>query len=551
MAGPAGNVQAQEKVYDYVIQNVLVYDGKSNRPDETDVAINNEYIVAVGKVNAADARKVIEGDGLILTPGFIDAHTHSDFNPFVYPNLPNKLLQGVTTEITGNCGMSAAPVLGAHESEIHGVWKREGVALPEKIPWKTYKEYADSLHFAGLMTNHAVLIGHGNLRSSVMGFEKRKPSSEELDSMKELLRESLEDGAYGISFGLVYLPGLFAAGEEIIELCKEAALYGGVCAFHMRGEGKKLLESIQEVIDVGEKTGARIQISHLKAAGKENWSKIEEALSMIEAARRRGVNVRADAYPYTASFAELGVLLPDEIFERPDRLEYLQDPASREAVLNLLREHYKKKQTDWGNIWIASAVHKNYANAQGRSILDLAAEKKISPEEYLVGALTDNAFEVNAFNFSQSPDVMARVLSASFTAVGSDSIADGSGHTHPRSFGSFPKVLKPYVKEKNPSVLAEQINRMTSTVAGHFGLSGRGWIRPGYYADLVLFDPESLTDLATYREPALAPRGVRWVFINGKPVVEEGVFAGIKAGQILEHEAPSADVSVEAENKTR
>ena len=547
MAGYTGNVQAEEKVYDYVIQNVLVYDGKSNRPVKTDVAINNEYIVAVGRVNAADSRKVIEGDGLILTPGFIDAHTHSDFNPFIYPNLPNKLLQGVTTEITGNCGMSAAPVLGAHESEIRGVWKREGVTLPEKIPWKTYKEYADSLHFAGLMTHHAVLIGHGNLRGSVMGFEKRKPSPEELVSMKKLLRESLEDGAYGISFGLVYLPGLFAAGEEITELCREAALGGGVCAFHMRSEGKNLLESIQEVIDVGEKTGARIQISHLKAGGKENWGKIDQALELIESARRRGVNIRADAYPYTASFAELGVLLPDEIFERPDRLEYLQDPANRATVLNLLKEHYKKKQTDWGNIWIASAAHKNYATTQGRSIRELAAGKKMSPEEYLVKALTDNIFEVNAFNFSQSPEVVDRVLSTPFTAVGSDSIADGSGHTHPRSFGSFPKILKRYIKENNTFALAEQIHRMTSAVAEHFGLAGRGWIKPGYYADLVVMDPESLEDLATYQKPALPGRGIRWVFVNGKPAVEDGGYAGIKAGQILEHVLPDAGVPAEAE----
>ncbi len=529
----ASHAQAQEKAYDYLIRNALIFDGVSARAFKGDVALIDDSIVEIGELDPEEAKHVIDAAGLMLAPGFIDAHTHSDFNPLIYPALANKLTQGVTTEVVGNCGMSAAPVFGEHKTQIHAVWAREGVEIPEQIPWEDFNEYRDALESEGLNTNVAALVGHGNLRMVVMGAEPRAATQDEIKAMKKLLSKAMKQGAQGISYGLVYIPGIFAQEEELVELCREVASFSGVCAFHMRNEGSTLIEAIKETLAIGEKSGARIQISHLKAAGKKNWGKIQEAFQLIEAARLRGLQVEADAYPYTAGFAELGVTLPDAYYQRKDRIELFQDLAQRDALIKDLESYYRDQDKDWDLIVIATTPVPAYRSYKGKSIKAIAQEKNQKSEEILVDLLAGTSFKVSAFYFSQSEEVMQEVLSKPYVDVGSDSIADGSPGPHPRAFGTFPKIVKAYTQENKEFELAEAIRKMTSLPAEHFGLKDRGRIEPGYVADLVIFDPQSISDQATYAIPDTLSQGIAWVFVNGEPVIQDGKRTFKKPGRFL------------------
>ncbi len=524
---------SQTKAYEWIIRNALVYDGESARPVQTDVAIHGDRIAAVGKLSVEDAENVIDAEGLILMPGLIDAHTHTDFNSWIYPDLANKLYQGVTTEITGNCGMSAAPVEGEHKNRIRAVWAREGVTLPGgDLPWSSVQEYRQFMEKNGLVTNLGVLVGHGNVRSAVMGFEDRPASPEEIKSMQEMLAKAMDEGALGISFGLVYLPGIFAREEELKSLCKTAGERGGVCAFHMRSEGRGLVEAVKESIRIGEASGARVELSHLKAAGPANWEKIDEAFRIIEAARARGVQVRADAYPYDASFAELGVVLPDELYKREDRDAFFTDPAQRPGILKELEAQNQQSPRDWSRVMVASVTAKEDEDAQGKTIQQIAAARAQKPEEVLLDLLVHSHFEVSAFYFSQSPAVVEKVLAKEYVTLGSDSIADGIGHPHPRAFGSFPKVLRAFMKG-NPEAMAVWVRKTTAETADYFRLKERGRIAPGNFADLVLFSPEKTRDLATYEAPSLFSQGAEWVFVNGEPVIARGAYKVLKNGRIL------------------
>ncbi|MCM8775737.1 MAG: D-aminoacylase [Candidatus Omnitrophica bacterium] len=534
---PAG--LAEEKAYDFLIENVLVFDGKSAQGFEADVAISHEYIADVGNLSPVNAREVIDGEGWVLAPGFIDAHTHSDFNPFIYPRLANKLSQGVTTEIIGNCGMSAAPILGGHSERIREIWAREGVLLPDKITWTTFKGYGEEVQLKGVRTNFIGLVGHGNLRSAVMGLSSRAASADEIQQMKTMLTEAMGQGAFGISFGLRYLPGLYAKENELIELCSEAARHEGVCAFHIRSERSAILESLREVIAIAEKSNAPVQVCHLKIAGEKNWPKIDDALGIIEEARRRGVRILADAYPYDSGYAELGISLPPPLYKREDRVEFFKNPSNRKKILRAIRNYAKHDKTNWDTIMIASTRHPDYAAYQGQSIAAIARQTHLTPEVFLMKILADTSFEVSAFYFSQKQDIVDRIIARPYVAIGSDSIADGGSQPHPRFYGTFPKMFRYYIRESEILGLAETIQKMTSLVAEYYGVERRGRIQTGYYADLVLFDPETVTDLATYKNPTIPSRGIQWVFVNGRPAVREGRLTDEKNGRlVLKHEYP-------------
>ncbi len=531
MSNPA-SVSAQSEQFDVLIRNAAVYDGDSYKPETMDVAILGDKIAAVGKFKDTTAREVVDAQGLALAPGFIDAHTHSDFNPFVYEDLPNKILQGVTTEITGNCGMSAAPVYGLQEKKIREVWAREGVQI-KNPEWKSFEDYKRALLKKGMQTNLSMLVGHGNLRAAVMGYSPKAASPTEVLEMRKMLKKAMEQGAAGVSFGLIYLPGTFAQKAELTEICREAAVQNGVCAFHMRSEGSKLLESIQEVIEIGRETKARIQISHLKAGGRKNWGKIGEAFQLIEKARAEGLEIQADAYPYTATSAELGIILPDSIFLREDRAELFRNPLKREALLEELRHYYQEREMKWENVMIGAVAKKKYRNFEGKTIKEIARSTGEEPEKLLVDILVDNDFEVSAFNFGQDQQVVDQVESRPYVSVGSDSVADGSRKPHPRAFGSFPRMFRKYVREEGTFQAGELIHKMTAMPADHFRLKGRGRIKPGYFADLVLFDPAKISDPADYQKSSTPAVGVSWVFVNGKAVVKEGKALKKRPGRLL------------------
>ncbi len=523
---------APPEQYDYLIKNAVIFDGESYRPVTGDAAILGDRIAAVGDLSGAAARNVIEAKGLTLAPGFIDAHTHSDFNPLVYAGLPNKILQGVTTEITGNCGMSAAPVQGRLEDKVREIWAREGVEI-DKPDWQSFEEYKKTVLQKGLTGNLSSLTGHGNLRAVVMGYEPRKAAQGEILEMRKMLQAAMREGSAGISFGLIYLPGIYADAEEITQLCAEAAAANGICAFHMRSEGAMLLEAIREVIAVARATKARIQISHLKAGGRKNWDKIGQALALIEEARKEGLDVAADAYPYTATAAELGVILPDAIFQSEDREDLFKNPLRRGELLEKLRAHYQERSMKWDTVMIASAARKEYRDWEGKSILQIAVEKKLEPEKLLVELLADNNFEVSGFNFGQSEDVVFKVESKPYVSVGSDSVADGSRKPHPRAWGSFPRMFRVFVRDRKILGLGELIRKITSMPADHFRLENRGRIKAGAFADLVLFDAGEIADTADYQYSKEPSRGVRWVFVNGRPVLKNGEMTAERPGRVL------------------
>lgn len=525
-------VSAQSEQFDILIKNAVVFDGESYQPLREDVGILDDKISAVGHFKDNTAREVIDGKGLTLSPGFIDAHTHSDFNPFAYPGLPNKILQGVTTEIVGNCGMSAAPVTGPMENKIREVWSREGVQI-QKPEWKTFAGYKRAFLKTGSQTNFSSLVGHGNLRTAVMGYSPQPASPTQLLEMRKMLKQAMHEGAAGISFGLIYLPGIYANQEELTELCREAAVADGVCAFHMRSESSQLLESIQEVLEIGRKTNARIQISHLKAGGRSNWDKIGPAFALIEKARQEGLRVEADAYPYKSTSAELGIILPDAIFQREDRLALFRNPLKRDELLEELRQHYQRREMKWDRVMIGAVSNPKYKSYEGKTMRELARSTGKEPEELLVDILADNAFEVSAFNFSQSEDVVAEVESKPYVAAGSDSVADGSRKPHPRAFGTFPRMFRLYVREQKRLQVGELVRKLTALPAGQFQLKDRGKIQPGYFADLVLFDAGKINDPADYQNSKAPAEGVRWVFVNGKAVVRDGKPTDQKPGRLL------------------
>ncbi|MBP9865303.1 MAG: D-aminoacylase, partial [Candidatus Omnitrophica bacterium] len=530
---PTASARAEKPLYDIVITNASVYDGVSVLEKHMDVALTGDTIRAVGKIAPHQARIVIDAKGLVLAPGFIDAHTHSDFNPLIYPGLSNKILQGVTTEITGNCGMSAAPVLGAQADEEQKVWAREGVSIPAKLAWGDFKAYAEALQKAGLVTNHAALIGHGNLRGSVMGFAARKPTRGEMRAMKKILEDSLEQGAAGLSFGLVYLPGIYADSEEIAELCAVVKKHDGVCAFHIRSEGDHLVESIQEALDAGKATGVKIQLSHLKAGGKKNWSKIDDVFKLIESYRSQGVRVAADMYPYTAGYAELAGVLPPFYYEMQERLAFFKDPSNYPEIESRIHDYYKGQPEKWKEVAVGAIAGGKFPKYEGRTLQAIADKTKRSPEKVLIELLAATDFEVSAFYFSQSAEVAEKVLLAPYTAVGSDSIADGSTYPHPRAYGTFPRIFSQYVRGDRKLLPGRAIRKMTSEPARQFGLKDRGEIRAGYKADLVLFDLAAIQEHSDYAHPRLACEGVRWVFVNGVPAVKDGKFQDRRAGLLL------------------
>lgn len=527
---------AQEKPYDYVIKNALVFDGESLVPVKRDLAILGDRVVQMGEIPREEGHEVIEAEGLVASPGFIDIHTHSDFNPFVYPNLGNKVLQGVTTEVIGNCGMSAAPIEGAYADEIANVWRREGVEIPKTIGWKSFGDYRSEVEFQGLETNLVGLVGHGNLRSAVMGMDPRPAGPAEIESMKKLLGQALDDGAFGISFGLVYLPGIFATREELVALCEEAAKYNRMCVFHIRNEGQGLVEAIQEALEIGRTAQAQVHISHLKAAGEKNWTKIQEAFQKIDEARREGLAVTADAYPYTASFAELGVVLPDALYQDPDRTSRFKDPEKRKAALSTLQNYYQKNPLAWDRIRVATVATEKNSHWQGKSLLEIAKESRKTPVEVLVDLLAEEDFKVSAFYFSQSEAVVDQVLSQPYVAVGSDSIADGSASPHPRAYGTFPRVLTRCPKEEaaiSNACWGRVIHQMTGLPAQILGLKEKGRIGAGLSADIVLFNPQILQDRSDFNHPKSPPEGIEWVFVNGKPVVRNGRYEPVHSGVFL------------------
>lgn len=524
---------------DLVIREGLVYDGTGSKPYQADIGITDGRIIFIAKPSnqiSANSKKVIEARGISVAPGFIDTHSHSDFTLLADNRAQGKLLQGITTEINGNCGLSAAPLYGAASKQREPDLEELGI----KERWSSFGEYFKLLEEKGQAINFATLAGHGNIRASVIGYEDRKPDKDELQQMCGLLNDAVEEGAVGLSAGLVYPPGVYAETGELIELAK--GISSLIYTSHMRNEGNSLIEAIEEAVSIGAGSGIAVHISHLKTSGKDNWEKIDEALSKIGQAQNNGIKVTCDRYPYTAGSTDLDAILPAWTYTggSEEELKRLKDEEIRARIKDeILLLH--PAEDYWERVVVASVNIEANKWMEGRTMAFIAKKLGRKPVDMLFDLLIEERLRVGAVFHSMSEENLKRFLSLPYAMIGSDSSArceDGPtrlGKPHPRGFGTFPRFIGRYVRDMKLVSPASAIHKMTMLAAHTFGLKERGLIKTGFMADLVLFDEEKIIDRATYDEPFLKPGGIPYVIVNGQPAVWEGVQTEILAGRVLRH----------------
>jgi len=522
---------------DILIRGAQVFDGGGSPPSEADIAVQGERIVAVGQdVGPPTARRVIDARGLAACPGFVDAHGHSDYHLLLTPTADSAVLQGVTSEIGGNCGYAAAP--------IWGPWWDDRAKSYRDIydlehDWRDVSGYFRRLRGQGISINFGLLVGHNTLRGSVMGGENRPASPDEMQAMVSALERSMDEGALGLSTGLVYSPACFSPPEELAALTMAAGRKGGILTTHMRSEGDGLLEAIQEVITAAETARTPLQISHLKTYGERNWGKLSQVFELIESAQRRGVDVTADRYPYTAANTGLQAALPNWAIEgsKAEQTSRLADPTVRERIRQEIGEGPKAR--DWSQVMISEVTLPHNRRFQG---LRVDAAARLAGKEnlpFVLDLLHEEQTQVEAIYFSMNQENLQAILRKPYVMIGSDSGCRAhygplsTGRPHPRAFGSFARVLGHYVRKVGLFDLPTAIRKMTSDPCRRFGLRDRGWLRPGHAADVVLFDPARIQDTATFEDPIRYPVGVQTVLVNGVVAVEAGEHTGARAGQIL------------------
>ena len=495
-----------------------------------DVAVEDGRIGAIRReIRWSGPHRAIDATGLAIAPGFIDIHSHSDEAMFVDPALESALHQGVTTVVCGNCGGASAPVLGLAASELERDLARYGL----ERTWTSFGEYAAAVERNGVSINVCSLVGHGTLRMCVMGAEAREARAGELAAMKALLASALEEGAIGMSTGLIYPPSAYGTTDEIAALGAVVREHGGLYASHIRNESDRLLEAVAEGIEIGKRSGVRVQLSHHKASGQRNWGKVRGSTALIEKARNAGVDVTADQYPYTSSSTGLAVTIPNWVHEGGPLVmcARLGDPAVRARI----RDEYVETGRNWDRIVIARAA--KHAEWSGRSVAELAAGR--DPFEWTCDALVEHDGAIDIVHHSMSEEDVRFVMAKEWVAVGSDSRANAPygplsfGKPHPRSYGTFPRVLGRYARDERVVGLEDAVRKMTSLPAQRLRLRDRGVLREGSAADVVVFDPERVADAATYDDPHRYPIGIPLVIVNGEIALETGATTPARAGRFL------------------
>ena len=486
----------------------------------------------------------IDASGLSVVPGFIDIHCHSEFSALVYPRAESKVLAGVTTDVSGNCGASPFPLVGEFKARRQAEWRPYGLGLD----WESAAEYYALAGSAPSSVNRALLVGHGALRAAVAGYTDRPTTSDERRRMRRLLEDALEAGAFGLSSGLLYPPGCYADVDELAELAAVVAEADGYYSSHIRSEGDRLLESIEEFLEVVRRSGARGQLSHLKAAGARNWPKAAEAVARLRAARRDGLRVTADRYPYLASMTDLNsMILPNWAVEggRDEELARLTDPATRRRLAAEIRSAHAG--ADWfDRIVIAAVSNDGPQDPAGRTLAQLAKAAGRDPLEFAFDLIVEHETQVTAIHFSMSEENLRSILAESYVAIGSDAslrnlpaeadAAERRALPHPRAYGTPARFLGTYVRELGVVDWPEGIRRLTELPADVVGLKDRGRLAEGAWADLVVLDREKVADRATYECPWAPPAGICHVFVNGERVVADGTHTGATPGRVLRRE---------------
>jgi len=521
--------------FDIVIKDGRIVDGSGNPWFKGDLGIEGDRITRVGDLGEYDAKKEIEARGLLVCPGFVDVHTHSDTSFIINPRADSKVLQGVTTEILGNCGDSPAPVTELGKSFESKRLEELGI----EWDWYSVAEYLGRLERGGVPVNVGTLIGHGTVRASIMGYEARAPSGGELTQMKELVEQGMRDGALGLSTGIKYAPGVYASTDEIVELSRVVARYGGLYSTHIRNQGDGLIDSIDEAITIGREAGVPVQIAHLKVKGRVNWGKSANMLRIIDEAREGGVDVTFDQYPYIAGSTGAFAITPKWAREGgvDSFLERLRDPEQRRRI-----EEGVTEQEDWtGSQRLQVCKFDPEPGYEGMSIAEIAEVRGGSPESTMCDLLLEADGRVPLILFFGWEGDVEAIMRHHAMMVGSDgsSLAAygelGKGKPHPRNYGAFTRFLGRYVLQRKIVSLEEGIRRMTSFPALRYGLSGRGLLMAGGYADVTVVDPHEVIDVATFQDPHQYSKGIELVLVNGEVAVEEGVYNGTTAGRGLRH----------------
>jgi N-acyl-D-amino-acid deacylase len=537
LGGPGLLLQgdSSKKEFDLVIKGALVYDGTGRPGFEADVGIKGEMISAVGTLPEGRSAVVVEAKGLAVCPGFIDMHAHTDIELLVNPKAESSVRQGITAIVSGNCGSSGCTITDeVYEETVANLKEVYGLGLT----WRDVKGFLDRLEQSGAALNYSTLVGHGDIRGLAMGYSDRPPSVEELERMKSLVRRNLMGGAIGLSSGLEYTPGSFARPEELTALCRVVAEMGGVYATHMRDEGDRLIESLDESISVARESGVSLEISHLKVAYPRNWPKIDEALARIESARKEGLNIFCDRYPYVAAATGLSFYFPPWAREgtNADFVKRLED-GSLQPKLRKHLEEAEKKLGSWAKVVISDVVSPKNKFAQGKNILEAAAGKE--PYVFIRDILIEEKGRVGMVIFMMKEENLKRILAHPLVSVGTDgsSLAPygplGQGKPHPRHYGTFPRVLGKYIRQEKILPWETMIRKMTSVAAEKFHFEKRGLLKKGCFADLVVFNPDTVLDKATWVEPHQYPVGIEYVVVNGQVVVERGEHTGRLPGKIL------------------
>ena len=523
-----------------ILRNGKVITGASQTWFETDIAVRDGRIVRIGYLKNVSGDVVIDVKGKYVVPGFIDMHNHSDISIIAFPEALNSLMQGVTTIVIGNCGFSAAPVLPRSLNDVKRFWSQLSLGISVDITWNSFDEYLRTLERIKPAVNIVPLVGHGTLRINAAGFTDYL-SNEALKIMKELTVDAMKSGAFGISTGLIYPPSSYASTNELVELAKIVSSYGGIYSTHIRSESHRVLDAVNEALEVGLNARIPVEISHLKVAGRSNWSKVREVIDLIKKYREYGVEVNYDIYPYTAGSTSLTALLPQSLYKDGlDKLiSKLSDKEFREEVIKLI-----KSSSDWENLlsiveWsdIVISYSESCKSCEGKNILELSMELSKDPYDVVFDLIcSDEGKTLMVMHFMSEEDLIYR-LKQPYSLIGSDSLVIplGIGKPHPRFFGTFPRVIKRYVKDLGILSLEEAIAKMSSIPAQKLRLNNRGIIAPGFKADLVILDIKNVEDRATFEDPNNYPAGIDYVIVNGSVSVSEGEYVKVRKGEVVKN----------------
>jgi dihydroorotase/N-acyl-D-amino-acid deacylase len=545
----ASAICAEQTKYDFIIRGAHIVDGTGAPWYAGDIAIAGDRIAAIGDLQDASATTVVEGAGLVVSPGFIDIQGQSEFNILVDNRAASKITQGVTSEITGE-GTSIAPINDRLLQDLQAAANKYGVT----VDWRSLDEYFRHFERTRPAINLGTFVGAGGLREYVIGKDNRAATPAELEQMRQLVAQAMEQGAFGVSTALQYVPDVYASTDEIVELAKVARSYGGVYFTHQRSEADHIFESLDEVFTIAQRANISATIWHLKTSYPENWGKMPEVLRRIEAARARGLDVAASAYPYARASNGLVACMPSWVSEGSSEkmVQRLKDPATRARI----KQEMNAPSDTWENQWLGSGGAKGVLLVQvldpklrkyeGMTLEEIGRAMGKSPEDVVMDFVLDDHDNTPyalgeaavVLSFMQEPDVRA-AISNPIVCIGSDSPAqaeDGPLSTtkaHPRTFGTFPRILSEYVREQHLMTLEEAVRKMTSLAASRVGIMDRGILRPGMMADIVVFDPATIQDVATYDDPLRYSVGVKDVFVNGRPVLFDSKITEERPGRAL------------------